>query len=385
VLVRGGTVVLVTALALAAGARAAQPPAQKVVLPGPVPYPTVSPPLTAYGPVPPTPTRYVFHISNDQRVRVGVDAQGRPTAVGVRQRLGLVGRGDYQFAITAPIEDVRRAPGSDSEPGLRVNQILWAGFSAGRKVLAADVKLRPGPAARFLPVRLKLEREGGGVTLKVTNATPAHVLEYAGLVRPRESAALLDETRRAARAGVRVSPAHATFIGAVSEVTPRPLIEAPLTVEGELEAGSQPVPFSTTLGDGHGLAIRVHADGSGRTHVRLRARPVPPERLLNPPGAPTWRAAVRRRPLPSAELLQRLLETRLRMVRADQYETYLANPDADGRNSIVYEFETAAAPTLPSATLAPQDDSGSGTLVLVLALVGSLLAAGAALAGWAHS
>jgi hypothetical protein len=380
-----GIIVVVGTLVVAAAARA-QPPSQQVVLPGPVPYPTVSPPLTAYGPVPPTPTRYVFHISSDQLVRVGVDEEGRPTAVHVRQRLGMSGRGDYQFAIPGPIDDVRRAPGSDSDPGLRVNQVLWAGFSAGRKVLAADVQLRPRGAAPFLPVRLTLARENGGVTLSVTNATRTPVLEYAGFVRSQESASLLDATRRAARAGARLRPAHATFVGAVGEVTPRPLIEAPIRIEGELGlAGSRPVAFATTLGDGRPLGIRVHADGSGRPDVRLRAWPVAPVRLLTPPGASTWRAAQRRRHLPAAFLLQRLLETRLRMVRADQYETYLANPDADGRNRAVYVYETAAERARAVAPATEQGSGGSGTIVLVLALLGSVLAAGVALAAWAHS
>lgn len=379
-----GAVALCGALVLAARA-AAQPSPQEVVLPGPVPYPTVSPPLVGYGPAPPGFTRYVFHITSHQRVSVGVDEEGRPTAVHVRERLGVNGRGDYQFAITGPISDVRRAPGSESEPGLRVNQVLWAGFSPGRKVLAADVTLRPRAAAQFLPVRLKLRRERGGVTLSVVNATRTPVLEYVGFVRPQESAALLDETRRAALAGVRVRPAHATFIGSVSELTPRPLLEAPIRVEGELRlAGSRPVPFSTTLGDGRPLEIRVHADGSGRAHVRLRARPVPVERLLRPPGAATWKAAVRRRPLPAASLLQRLLETRIRLVRVDQYRTFLSNPDADGRNHIVYEYETAA-PRPATVAPAPEPDSGGGALVALLVLGASVLGAGAALVAWAHS
>lgn len=383
-LARSAIAVLVGALALVAGAHA-QPPSQQVVLPGPVPYPTVSPPLTSYGPVPPNPTRYVFHISSTELVRVGVDQQLQPTAVRVRQRLDLSGRGDYQFVVSAPVDDVRTAPGSESDPGLRVNQVLWVGFSPGRKVLAADVKLRPRTAARFLPVRLELEREDGGATLSVANATGTPVLEYVGFVRPKESAALLDATRRAARAGVRVSPAHATFIGSVTELTPRPVVEAPIRVEGELWVGrSRPVPFSTTLGDGRPLAIRVHGSGSGRAHVRLRAWPVPVERLLTPPGASTWRAAVRKRNLPPASLLKRLLESRMRLVRADQYQTYLSNPDADGRSRTVYVYETAA-PRPRAAAPAPEQDSGGGTIVLVLALVGSVLAAGVALAAWAHS
>lgn len=382
-LARSCAVVIGATLVLAARA-AAQPPTQEVVLPGPVPYPTVSPPLVGYGPAPPGFTRYVFHITSTQRVNVGVDGDGRPTAVHVREHLAVSGRGDYQFAITGPIDDVQRAPGSDSDPGLRVNQVLWAGFSPGRKVLAADVTLRPRAAAPFLPVRLNLRREAGGVTLSIVNATRTPVLEYVGLVRPRESAKLLDETRRAALAGVRLRPAHATFIGSVSELTPRPALEAPMRVDGELRLpGSAPVRFSRTLGDGAPLGIRVHANGSGRAHVRLRAWPVPVERLLRPPGASTWKAAVRRRPLGASFLLQRLLETRLRMVRTDQYKTYLSNPDADGRNRIVYEYETAAVRSRPIP--APEKDSGGGPLVVLLVLGASMLGAGAALVAWAHS
>lgn len=383
-LARSCAIVIGATLVLAARA-AAQPPTQEVVLPGPVPYPTVSPPLVGYGPAPPGFTRYVFHITSTQRVNVGVDGDGRPTAVHVREHLAVSGRGDYQFAITGPIDDVRRAPGSDSDPGLRVNQVLWAGFSPGRKVLAADVTLRPRAAAPFLPVRLKLRREAGGATLSIANATRTPVLEYVGFVRPRESAKLLDETRRAALAGVRLRPAHATFIGSVSELTPRPALEAPIRVEGELRLpGSAPVRFSRTLGDGAPLAIRVHANGSGRAHVRLRAWPVPVERLLRPPGASTWKAAVRRRPLGASFLLQRLLETRLRMVRTDQYKTYLSNPDADGRNRIVYEYETAAVRSR-SVAPAPEKDSGGGPLVVLVVLGASMLGAGAALVAWAHS
>jgi hypothetical protein len=267
-----------------------------------------------------------------------------------------------------------------------VNQVLWAGFSPGRKVLAADMTLRPRAAAPFLPVRLDLHRDTAGVTLSVVNATATPMLEYAGFVRPQESAALLDQTRRDARAGVRLTPAHATFVGSVGERTPRPSLEAPVRVEGELRlAGSPPVRFSRTLGDGAPLAMRVRAQGSGRPHVRLRAWPVPVERLLRPPGASTWAAAVRRVHLPAASLLQRLLETRLRLVRADQYKTYLSNPDADGRNSIVYEYETAAAPE-PRTTPAPQRGSEDGGPLVVLLVVGvSVLGAGAALVAWAHS
>src|SRR5207253_7312200 len=103
-----------------------------------------------------------LHVASTERVRVGIDPDGRPVAVRVRQRLVVAGKGDYQLAVGAPIVDVSRGPGSQSEPGFRVDQILWAGFSPGRKVLAADVRLRAAPAARYLPLRVHLQREPGG-------------------------------------------------------------------------------------------------------------------------------------------------------------------------------------------------------------------------------
>jgi hypothetical protein len=254
-------------------------------------------------------------------------------------------------------------------------------------VLAADVTLRPGEAAKYLPLRLGLERTGDGVTLTVTNATITPELEYAGTTRPRQIASLLDRTRRTARAGERLTAAYATFYGLVRQAQ-KAQIEAPLRVEGELRAGvGKPVRFSGTLGDGEPLALLVHASGDGTPHVRLTATPVPVERLLRPPGgAPTWTAALRRRQLPAPLLLKRLLESRMRLVRADQYQAFLANPDADGRSRSVYAYETAKAPRSQAAPASSSDeDGGGGPLVLLLAIGGAVVAAGAGLVAWAHS
>jgi hypothetical protein len=379
----------VAAALCAAATSAAAPPSQDVVLPGPVPYPTPNPPLAGKTAITGGFTRYVFHIGNNERVFVGVDETGSPTSVRVRQRLDVGGRGDYQFAISAPIEDVLRGPGSDSEPGLRADQVLWAGFSPGRKVLAADVTLRPGEAAQYLPVRLGLEHTGDGVTLTVTNATVTPELEYAGTTRSRQIASLLDRTRRTARAGERLIAGYATFYGQVRQRARKAQIEAPLRLEGELRAGSgKPVRFSGMLGDGEPLALQVHARGEGTPHVKLTATPVPVERLLRPPGgAPTWTAASRRRALPGPFLLTRLLQSRMRLVRADQYQSFLANPDADGRSRSVYVYETAKTPRQQVAAAPSGDDEGGGggPLVILLAIGGAIVAAGAGLVAWAHS
>jgi len=378
------------AAALCAAATAAPaPPSQDVVLPGPVPYPTPNPPLVGKTAISGGFTRYVFHIRNNERVLVSVDETGSPSSLRVRQRLDVGGRGDYQFAVSGPIEDVLRGPGSESEPGLRADQVLWAGFSPGRKVLAADVTLRPGEAAQYLPVRLGLQHTGDGVTLTVANATVTPELEYAGTTRPRQIASLLDRTRRTARAGERLFAGYATFYGRVRQRAQRAQIEAPLRVEGELRVGSgNPVRFSELLGDAEPLALQVHARGAGTPHVKLTATPVPVERLLRPPGgAPTWTAALKRRPLPGPFLLQRLLQSRMRLVRGDQYQSFLANPDADGRSRSVYVYETAKAPRQQAVAAPSGDDErgGGGPLVILLAIGGAIVAAGAGLVAWAHS
>ena len=370
-----------------AGAGAAAPPSQDVVLPGPVPYPTQSPPLVGKTAVTGGFTRYVFHIGSGQRVLVRVDETGSPVSVRDAQRLEVRGRGDYQFAISGPIDDVLPGPGTESNPGLRADQVLWAGFSPGRKVLAADVTLRRAEAAQYLPLRLRLSRSGDGVTLTATNATTTPQAEYAGTVRAPQIARLLDRTRRSARAGARLTAIYATFYGLVRQRVQKVQIEAPLRVEGELRVGQGgPTRFARTLGDGSPLTLRVHASGSGRPQVRLTAVPVPVERLLRPPGgAPTWTAALRRRPLPAPFLLRRLLESRMRLVRTDQYQSFLSNPDADGRSRSVYVYESSAAPKPAAAPAPAPKENGGDPLVLLLAIGGSVLAAGAVLVAWAHS
>jgi hypothetical protein len=382
-LARTVAVVVVCALAAAAAAAAQRP--QQVVLPGPVPYPTESPPLAGGGVLASAYIAPGLHIASTERVRVDVGGTGKPNAIHVQQQLTVKGKGDYQVAVSGPIADVRRGPGSQSEPGFRADQVLWAGFSPGRKLLAADIALRVPPAAPYLPLRLRLIHEDGGVTLRVTNATATPVMSYEGVVRPTEMARLLDATRRSSLAGQRVKAAFATFLGTV-HVPKRPLqIEAPLRVHGELDLpGRDPVTFSRVLGDGQPLSFEVHAAGSGEPDLDISAAPAPVVRLLRPPGAGTWAAAIRRRPIPGAELLSRLIGGRFRLVRADQYRTFLADPDADGRSSAVYDYERVVS-TVAKSVPVPGRGGGSDALLVVLLAVGSAVVVGGGLVLWARS
>ena len=380
-------------LPLAAGAAT-----QQILLPGPTPYPTQSPPLVTANAPPSVLLPFRVTAKADERVAVGVGRDGQVVSLRVRHRLVLKGKGDYQIVIGAPVEDVRAAPGSDSQPGLRAGQILWAGFSPGRKVLAADAQLRPGAAAPFLPLRLRARRDGDRYSLTVTNATEISEIAYAGTgVRP-ELAALLDRTRRESLAGDRLSPAYATILGLVRHRDEAARIAAPFRVEGELRFPRPPaavrggtlrgnrVAFAATLGDRGPLSLTVDVRGGGTPRLRLTARPAPVVRELLPPGAPTWKEAARRVRLSVRLLLDRLIDTRMQLVRADQYQSFIANPDQQGRNRTVYLYETTAAPT-PRASAGTSDSSsgGEGALLVALVIAGSVLAAGAAVVAWAHS
>jgi hypothetical protein len=370
------------ALALAAAAAAQR--TQQVVLPGPVPYPTDSPPLVGGGVLANIFLTPGLHVNSTEHVHVDVDATGRPSSIRVQQALTVKGKGDYQLAVSGPIADVRRGPGSESAPGFRTDQVLWAGFSPGTKRLSAEIRLRVPPAAPYLPLRLRLKREDGGVTLRITNATPAPVQSYEGVVKPAEVARLLDQTRSSSLAGERVKAAFATFFGDVH--IPRRLlhVEAPLHVEGQLRLpGREPVTFSRVLGDGQPLSFDVHAQGSGEPEVEVHARPAPVVRLLRPPGASTWAAAIRRRRLPAADLLSRLIGARFLLVRADQFQTFLADPDSDGRSRAVYDYTVAAG--APRHVVVPSRGGGSDALLIVLVVLGSLVVAGGGLVAWAHS
>ena len=390
-------VLLATLAGMLLAPAAALADVQQVLLPGPTPFPTPSPPLQTVGSPPWATLTFKIHAHSDQRVRAGVDAQGRVVAVRVLQRLHLTGTGDYLIVISAPVLDVRAGPGSESEPGQRRGQILWSGFSSKRRLLAADASLHPGPVRPYLPLRLQARREGDRYELTLTNTTATSEVAFEGVATAKELAALLDRTRRDSLAHRRLRPAYVTVSGLVSQRSDKPRIAAPLRVEGELRFPTAPsaargatlagrtVRFSFVLGDGQPLTHRIEVSGGGEPRLRLEARPDNVVRGLTPPGgAASWSAAVARRPLAAGALLERLIDTRMELVRSDQFQGFLSNPDQLGLDRTVYVYATAAA-TPQAATASSGGKTGNGVLMALLAVGGSVLAAGAALVAWAHS
>ena len=75
----------------------------------------------------------------------------------------------------------------------------------------------------------------------------------------------------------------------------------------------------------------------------------------------------------------------MQLVRSDQFQGFLSNPDPLGRDRTVYVYETAAAAPRGGDRPRPGGKTGNGVLMALLAVGGSVLAAGAALVAWAHS
>ncbi|MBA2358156.1 MAG: hypothetical protein H0V84_06985 [Actinobacteria bacterium] len=414
--------VLVAAAALvsAAPAAGAVPPAI-IAFPSPRVPLSVEPPLM--GSPASFPVRFLGHITSAQRIRVAVDETGRPTAVIDTLRLTLRGSGDYALSIPAPVLDVRPGLGTQSDPGIRRGSIVWLGFSPGRRVLVADAVLDVRKAGPVLPVRTSLEatvdgrpltgreRRSGSLDLRlaVRNATSVRALAFAAQADPLALADGLDRIRRAIRAGRDAPEIPIRVRGRVRARSVQ--AEAALEVEGELSFasgrtrglrvegasvvrtdGRLRIRFSRRLGDGHPLALEVRATGEALRlpppTLRLRVTPTLRLESLDPPGASTWRGAVRAGLVerPGTRLIDVGVAAFLRLARVNQYRNFIGNPDPGvpiPANEAVFEYETTAS-VAPGPAPAPEP-SGLGLLATVALAAGAGLAGAALLVAWAHS
>ena len=396
----GGRWPPLTLLALAAslGAVAATARAVPVPLPSVVLQVTLEPPF-------PTPVTggenegALLRIPtvSDQRVTVRVDEEGDPFSVRVRQRLVVRRTGDYSFVIGAPVDDVLATPESESEPGLRRGAILWAGFSAGRKVLSADVVLRPREAARVLPLRIDVDRMGDSVRVRLRNATRVSLRTIGGNARPLDAARALDAVRRQGARPL-ASGVILDFRGA--PVATLRTIAAPLHVRGTLEfpagalAGADvrggvkrgdSVAVDALLGDETPLVHDVLVSGTDAIpKLRVVATPEPPVRALEPPGGRSWADYVRGRKISGRALVARAVAARLAFARARQYQTLLSDPDPLGPRSATYRFITGERPPRATPQQPASVGAGAAWLPFVLVPLGLAVAAGLVVL-WAHS
>ena len=305
-------------------------------------------------------------MTSDQKVLVGIDSTGEPVTLHVVQRLVLPKLGDYSFTVPGPISDVKEAPGSQSQPGLRRDAILWSGFSAGKKTLAARATLRARSAAPSLPLRVTLERDGDALTVRGENVATARAPVLVGALSEKQATKTLRQTRKYLPLGAAAPDLYAAVSEAPHSKTEQ--ITAPLDVRGQV--GNE--RFHYVLGDGRPLGFerRIEHVPVG-TKLRLVAKAVPPERLLAT------------RPTDAVRALSLVARARLTVARVLQFQNFLANPNPTGRSSAVYVYETAKRTAAPTPVTSKNDDGGDWPVWLALAL--AVVGAGGLVVLWAHS
>jgi hypothetical protein len=310
----------------------------------------------------PLPPRFFRQLSNRERIVVGLDEDGKPHSVRVLQTIVLKRLGDYVLTIPAPVVSVTPGPGTESEPGRRENQILWEGFSPGRRVLEAWADLRLGESVAGLPVEVSVEpRE---VTIR--NATAVAVPSFTAEPAPVGMALVSSGVRAAIRANLFPEGLNVALLG---KQTPRELrVAAPLRVRGTVRVSGQRVPFSGLLDGLRQPELRVPIPaGDPKLEMRVQTADIDLPRPAQGPSA----------------LLAQTIRLELTYARKRQFDQFLASPDQTGPSSAIYVYRTS--PPLRPETIIPfgeEEDHTVGWIVLGLGFAAAIPAAAVL---WARS
>jgi hypothetical protein len=293
--------------------------------------------------------------------------------VTVDDRLELIGKGDYSFVIPGPFVDVRPLAGTESAPGLRTSGVVWQGFSPRVRRLAATITVRPGVAAKALPLRITV----GAGRLRLENATHATATALAAPATPSALAAALDNARLAI-ARDRVLGAQLLRLSGPPRSERVPIV-LPLEVRGVVRFAGGAVPVRAAVG-----AQPVSVSGAGELRrLELRVVVPTPISLLTPRHAASWRTVARRGGLGNGVFATRDAARRLLSAAvASQFHAFLANPQPGGRATTSYDYRLASRATRPVAR--DEDGTSEWWLPLVVA-VGALIVSAGAIMLWAHS
>lgn len=314
-------------------------------------------------------------LRNDEQVEVGLDDDGYPAKVVVTQRLVITRAGDFSFTVPAPATDVTAAPGSQAEPGLRALGIVWQGFSAGRRVLAARATLTQDANAG-LPLSISVKRAGDTATVRLVDIATRRILLATGTTSLAQIHAFLDRFRRAQTGpdqvvvqglfGVNGNPTGQTLA----------LVAAPLRIRGMITVpGRAPLRVSAQLGGRHPLQRTIVVPGTSLPKIALRVDLLDPLEIL--PGRRELAAA------PNAvSLLQRALGD---IALSWQYRHFLASPDPIGPSRTTYLYRTAARKAVVVRPAPTRSSDGVDVLAIVLASTLGAAALGGGVVLWAHS
>jgi hypothetical protein len=367
-------VALAALAALPHGAAGQSTPTNTYALLSPSQPVTAPPPLGAGADAPQTQTAVEFllpgKVSIRELVEVGVDGDGEPVQVAATQRLDLKGTGDYAFTIPAPATNAGPTEESQSAPGLRDVGIVWQGFSNKERILAARAELRTAEAAKALPLRLRIEEQGGGSVLRLENATERKL----PVVKSRTTrSALLEVLERLRRSSRRTQiVGGSVYVQGTAGRGSSIETAAPLHVTGTITQGAAAQQVDTILGGRQPLDRSITLRGTGEPKLRLRVELLPPREVLPTPGELQT----------TADPLKSLQQAIGAVAISHAYRRYLAAPNPSAESDAAYVYTTAARAT---AVTAATPDEGSDTLTIVLvALLGAASLGGLAVL-WARS
>jgi hypothetical protein len=378
-----GALALAAALAGAASATPSVPPRQPAnVLTLPKPVGAIPPPAGSFTDRPERLHTSMLPgaVDDTERVDVFVAPDGVPAKVTVTQRLVLTGTGQFIVWERATAQDAE-ALEDTLEPVLKREGVIWQGFVAGRKELAARLTLDPVVESELLPLRVEVGWRGAGriapggalpgpgeVVVRLVNHTGRAMALPTGDVAPEQLAGPLDALLRHATSRTTVAPPAAGRglpLRLVARRTGPPrdaTTVAPFRVTGTIR-----VEGSGATGDGLGstpvtdgvrvegvlqgeAAFTLRAPAAGRLVLDLTAVPTLDPRTLRPPRGRTWAEWLRRKPTPNEtrDALTALVEGAAAAARDDEYAPYLGH-HGPGTVRTTFHFGVAPADVVRSA------------------------------------
>ena len=306
---------------------------------------------------------------------VGLEDDGSAASVVVTQRIVISRKGDFSFIIPAPAKSVSAAPGADAQPGLRDIGIVWQGFSAGHRVLAATATLSLTEAEAGLPLSVSVKQKGRDTAVTLTNIASRPVIYSSGSAPLREVVDALVQLRnlqrRAGQGAISgILDVNGTPAGQVTTTA-----TAPLSLSGTIAVrGAKPVSVAAVLGNGRPTHATIVLPGRVSPRVDLRVDLLPALEILPRPA--DLEAA--RNPLAT------LQASLARVALSWQFRRYLDSPDQLGPSSTTYVYRTLTRrPTVVPG--GPGRASSDDTLAIVLgATLGGVALLGLAVL-WAYS
>jgi hypothetical protein len=305
---------------------------------------------------------------------VGLEDDGSAASVVVTQRIVIVRKGDFSFTIPAPATSVAPGPGTQAQPGLRDIGIVWQGFSAGRRVLAATATLSLTEAESGLPLSIAVRPKGGDTVVTLTNIARRPVTYVAGTA-PLEAvqAALVqfrELQRRAGEGAISgVLDVNGTPAGQVTTTA-----TAPLRLRGTISVpGRKPLHVAAVLGDEGPIERAITLPGRVSPRLEFRIDLLPTLEILPRPGELAG----------AANPLKALQEALARNALSWQFRRYLDSPDQLGPSTTTYSYRTLTRRPAVVPVAAMRSSDHTFAIVLVATLGGAALLGLAVL--WARS